>query len=138
MILIANSPFCDKPGAGRVTKTLLYALPLRGQQAVIPAGSADPTYVQARGARPNTIFFPDYVALTIPFSSALVGRRPMTTYVNLVPGVAQGFKTQIAEIGGRRAGDARPRHARRGESAWGNRRSCGAGRPGEDRSVGGV
>src|SRR6266705_4025538 len=83
MILIANSPFCDKPGAGRVTKTLLYALPLRGQQAVIPAGSADPTYVQARGARPNTIFFPDYVALTIPFSSALVGRRPMTTYVTL-------------------------------------------------------
>ena len=83
MILIANSPFSDKPGAGRLTKTLLYALPLRGQQAVIPAGSADPTYVQARSTRPNPIFFPDSVVRTIPFSFALVGRRPMTTYVAL-------------------------------------------------------
>ncbi len=69
-----------------------------------------------------------------------VGRwRPFSvavgSYVNLVPGVAQGFKTQIAEIGGRRAGDARPRHARRGDSAWENRSSCWDRHPAENLSV---
>src|SRR5213593_526694 len=72
---MVNSPFCASQGRAGRGQTLLFALPLRGQQAVIPAGTADPTYVQARSTRPNPIFFPDQLEPTIPFSCAVVDRR---------------------------------------------------------------
>src|SRR5207249_3073420 len=53
---------------------------------VIPAGTADPTYVQARSTRPNPIFFPDQLEPTIPFSCAVVDRRFMKHLCKLVPG----------------------------------------------------
>src|SRR5205809_6839616 len=74
---MVNSPFCASQGRAVRAQTLLFALPLRGQQAVIPAGTADPTYVQARGTRPHPIFFPDQLQATIPFSCAVVDRRFM-------------------------------------------------------------
>ena len=70
---MVNSPFCASQGRAGRGQTLLFALSLRGQQAVIPAGTADPTYVQARSTRPNPIFFPDQLEPTIPFSCACSG-----------------------------------------------------------------
>ena len=81
-----NSPFCASQGRAGRGQTLLFALPLRGQQAVIPAGTADPTYVQARSTRPHPIFFPDQLEPTIPFSCAVVDRRFMKHLCKLVPG----------------------------------------------------
>ena len=83
---MVNSPFCASQGRAGRGQTLLFALPLRGQQAVIPAGTADPTYVQARSTRPHPIFFPDQLEPTIPFSCAVVDRRFMKHLCKLVPG----------------------------------------------------